>query len=88
MCLEQWRRTNLKTISIEDSTVDTVIGSIPKQVIKKYESLGIDISDLQTLSRNALAYFVRYPPTEEQIISISHASGGSKSLSAVVGVKA
>lgn len=81
------RRKNLKTFSIEESTLESVIETIPKSVTSKYKLLGIDVSDLQVLGRNALAYFVKYPPTEEQIILISNVSSGNKTLQKIVEAK-
>ena len=75
---------NLKTINVDDSAVCAVIEAIPKQVIVKYESLGITISDLQVLGRNALLHFVRNPPTDEQVILLSNASAGSKNLEKMI----
>lgn len=85
ICLEKCiEERNLKTFSIEESTLDSVIETIPKLVTSKYKLLGIDISDLQVLGRNALAYFAKYPPTEEQIILISNVSSGNKTLQKIV----
>ena len=86
-CIEE---NNLKrTISVENSAINAVFKAIPIQVIAKYESLGIDISDLQVLGRNALLHFVRNPPTDEQVILLSNSSAGSKNLEKMIqlGVK-
>ncbi len=77
----------MKTFSIENFALESVIESIPEPVISKYRSLGIDISDISVLCRNALAYFVKYPPVEKQIISISNVSAGNKTLQKIVEAK-
>jgi hypothetical protein len=82
-----WRENKLNTFSIEESTLRSVLDAIPEIVVSKYMLLGIDIANIQTLSRNALAYFVKFPPTEKQITLISNVSSGNKTLQKIVEAK-